>query len=289
MKLFLASVLFVGLASAQLPAINAQSQIAIPQSTLKSASASVDLPSLPPAPRGKSTIIGGEIRSVDSVRDELSLKVFGQRPMKILFDARTQVFRDGNRIPLHDLGPSDHASIQTLLDGTAVYALSVHMLSRTPEGEFQGRVLNYSPDSRELTVSSATVREPIKLLIPADTPITRVGQPAFTLVQPGSSDLVKGTLISVQFQSSKQGRGIASQVSILAAPGAAFVFNGDISALDLHSGVLVLVDPRDQMTYQISVDPARLHAIKSLHLGDHVTVAADFDGSRYVASSIHAD
>jgi len=289
MKLFFAAILFVGLTSAQLPTASAQSQIAVPQSTLKSANAVGDLSTLPPVPRGKSTIMGGEIRSVDPVRDELTLKVFGQHPMKILFDERTQVFRDGNKITLRDLGPADHASVQTLLDGTAVYALSIHMLSQSPAGEFQGRVLNFNPDTRELEISSAMVREPIKLLVPANTPISRVGQPAFTLAQPGSSDLAKGTLVSVQFESSKQGQGVANQISILATLGAEFTFYGNISALDLHSGVLVLVDPRDQMTYQISFEAGRLKASKSLHVGDHVTVAADFDGSRYVASAIHAD
>jgi hypothetical protein len=289
MKLFLAVVVFAGLTSVQLPAIDAQSQIAVAQSTLRSASAVIDLPALPPAPRGKSTIIGGEIRSVDPVRDELTLKVFGQRPTEILFDERTQVFRDGIKIPLRDLGPSGHASVQTLLDGTAVYALSVHMLSQSPDGEFEGRVLNFNPDTRELAISSAMVREPIKLLVPTNTTITRVGQPAFTQSQPGSSDLVKGSLVLVQFESSKQGRAIANQVSILASPGAEFVFKGDISVLDLHSGLLVIVDPRDEMTYQISFDPARLKATKSFHLGDHVTVAVDFDCNRYVASALHAD
>jgi len=289
MKLFLAVVMLGGVAFAQLQVTNAQAQSASPQSELKSANPSVDLHSLPPAPRGKSTILGGEIRSVDPVRDEFTLKVFGQRPVKILFDERTQVFRDGNRSSLLDLGPSDHASVQTLLDGTAVYALSIHMLSQSPEGEYQGRVLSYNPDTRELTVSSVTIREPIKLLVPANTPVTRVGQPAFTLVQPGFSDLLKGSLISVRFESNKQGRGVANKISVLATPGSAFEFTGDISALDLHSGTLVLVDPLEKKDYQIFFDSARLQASKNLHQGDSITVAAEFDGTRYVAKAIHAN
>ena len=289
MKPFLAAVVLAALAAGRGPALIAQSQVAVPQSSLKSASAPVDLSTLPPLPRGKSTILGGEIRTVDAVRDELTLKVFGQRPVKILFDGRTQVFRDGSRIPLRDLGPSDHASVQTLLYGTAVYALSVHMLSQSPGGELQGRVLSYNPDTQELAVSTAMDRQPIKLLVPAGTQITRVGQPGFTQLQPGSTDLAKGSLISVQFEPNKQGRGVTSRISVLATQGAAFIFNGDISALDLHSGVLALVDPRDEMTYQISFDSARLQAIKRLHVGVHVTVTADFDGDRYVASANHAD
>jgi hypothetical protein len=114
-----------------------------------------------------------------------------------------------------------------------------------------------------------------------------VGQPEFTLSQPGFSDLVRGSLISVRFQPDKQGRGVASQISVLAIPGSAFVFTGDISVLDLHAGTLVLVDSSDEQSYQISFDSGRLQASKGIHQGDHVTVSAGFDGARYVASAIH--
>jgi hypothetical protein len=220
------------------------------------------------------------------VRDELTLKVFGQRPVKILFDERTQVYRDGKKISLRDLGSADHASIQTVLDGTNVYALSIHMLSRSPEGEYQSRVLNYNPETRELTVSSVLFREPIKLLVPVNTPVARVGQAAFSSAHSGSSDLVRGALISVKFESNSKGRGVASQIAVLATPGSVFVFNGNLSVLDMHSGILTLVDPRDETSYQISFDSAHLPTSRNLHLGDNVMVTADFDGTRYVASAI---
>jgi hypothetical protein len=286
MKRVLAAVMLVGIAIGRAPIAEAQSQAPDSQSALKSASPAIHLPTLPPAPRGKSTILGGEIRSVDPVRDQLVLKAFGQRPVKILFDERTQIFRDGNRIPLRDLGPSDHASVQTLLDGTDVYALSIHLLSQSPDGEYQGRVLNFNPGTRELTVSSTIFRDPVKLLVPADTPVTRVGQPVFTQAQSGASDLVKGTLVSVRFQSDKQGRSVVNQISVLATPGSEFVFVGDLSALDMRSGTLALVDPSDQKTYQIGFNSARLPVTRNLHTGDHVTVTADFDGVHYVASAI---
>src|ERR1039458_5077970 len=50
---------------------------------------------LPPTPRGKSTVIGGAIRGVDRVRDQFTLNVFGGRTLKVLFDERTQIYRDG--------------------------------------------------------------------------------------------------------------------------------------------------------------------------------------------------
>jgi hypothetical protein len=132
-------------------------------------------------------------------------------------------------------------------------------------------------------------RDPIKLLVPASTPVARVGQDAFTSNHPGLSDLVRGALILVSFQSNKEGRGVADKIEVLAIPGAAFVFTGEISALDLHSGNLVLIDPIDDKEYQVSFDSVRLQASKSLHIGDHIMVSAHFDGTRYVASTINAD
>ena len=214
-----AAVILGGVVIAQMLAAGAKSQkIAGPQAMLEPESASVELSALPAAPEGRSTIMGGELLNVDPVRDEFSLKVFGQRPMKMLFDERTQVYLDGKRIPLHDLRSNDHGSVQTVLDGTNVFALSIHLLSRSPEGEFQGQVLNYNPDTRELTVSAALSREQLKLLVPMNTPIVREGQVESSLVHAESSDLVTGTLISLTFESDRNGRGVASRIAILATP-----------------------------------------------------------------------
>jgi len=70
----------------------AQSSLPAPQSDQLSIPAPAVAPeakNLPPIPTGKSTVIGGEIRSVDPVRDQVTLKVFGGNDtMKVLFDER---------------------------------------------------------------------------------------------------------------------------------------------------------------------------------------------------------
>ena len=205
--------------------------------------------------------------------------------MKILFDERTQVFRDGKRTPLRELRPDDHASVETVLDGTKVFALSVHVLSQLPEGERQGQVIDYNPGSRELTVSDIMGQGPLKLRVPEDATILHVGQAASSQGA-GSSDLVKGTLVSVRFKSDGKGQGVASQISILATPGSAFVFTGKVTFLDLRSKVLVLADPSNDSSYKISFDPNRLPIIRDLHEGTQVTVTATFDGGSYVATEI---
>lgn len=245
----------------------------------------VDLMPLPAAPAGKSTVMGGIIRNVDPVRDQFTLAVFGGRPMRILFDARTRLYRDGVKIAPNDLQPNEHASVETVLDGTDIFAASIRMLSHSPEGECQGQVLHYNPATHELTVSGALSHAPIKLLVPAGTPVLRQEQ---TASAPGrnTSEFAAGTLISARFNGDNQGRAVASQITILATPGSSFVFNGNLSFLDLHSGLLVLVDPRGDRTYRISFNPAQFPMSRKLHQGDYVSVTASFDGASYVASAI---
>jgi hypothetical protein len=276
-----------GVLAAQLFATRAGAeQSTNPQLSIETESASVKLPAMPASPQGKSTIMGGEIQKLDPVRDQFQLKAFGQRPMTVLFDERTQVYLDGKKILLRDLRSDSVASIQTVLDGTSVFAISIHLLSRAPEGEYQGRVLSYNPDARELTVSAASSRDPVKLFVPMNTPVTGPGEGDLLPGHSGSSDIVKGTLIRVTFESNDKGQGVASGIEILATPGSAFVFGGSLSSLDMHTGQLTVLDPRDEKSYEIVFDPAKFPTSQTLHEGDSVRVTATFDGTKYVANSI---
>lgn len=242
-------------------------------------------PALPPLPKGKSTILGGEIYRVDPVMDKFELKVYGEKPMKILFDERTEVYRDGKRIPLHDLGPATHASVQTMLDGASVFAASIHILSKQPEGEYQGRVLSFDPGSGMLVMTSAPGRAPFRLFVSGQTAFQRQGQQAFSSQQSGPSDLVAGSLVAVKFNSNNRGRGVATEISVLAAPGASFLFSGTVSELNLPAGTMAVLDPRDNKSYQISFDPYA-QISQRLRVGQHVRLSADYDGHRYVATEI---
>jgi hypothetical protein len=162
-------------------------------------------------------------------------------------------------------------------------------LSHSPEGEYQGRVAHYNPATHELTLSGSLSREPIVLLVPSGTPVLRQEDAASSSRNSNSSELAVGTLVLAKFNGDNHGRGVASQVTILAAPGSSFVLNGNVSFLDYHSGLLVLVDERDDRTYRISFNPARFPVSRHLHKGDPVSVTANFDGASYVASSIAGD
>jgi len=286
---FLALAVLSSVAFAQLSS-SAGSKSAPDQGAPSSASglvgASGSASSLPPAPKGKSTVIGGAIRGVDRVRDQFTLDVFGGRSLKVLFDERTQIYRDGAKSSTRDLRAGDHVSVETVLDGTTVFARSIHMLSEMPRGDCQGQITDYNPADQELTVRDAQSRQLVKFRVPEGTAFVRQGQAASSGAEPGPADLVTGTLISVKFQSDNKGHGVASQVSILATPGTAFVFVGNVASLDLHSGLLVVVDPRDDKRYDVFFESARFPMSRDLHEGADVMVTADFDGARYVANAI---
>jgi len=259
-----------------------------PISTIStSGNVSGETAALPPAPAGRKTVIGGAIRDVDPVRDQFTLKVFGgKQQMKILFDERTALYRDGKRVSLRDLQADKHASVETVLDGTNVFARSIHILSHAPEGECQGQVVSYDAGSGELTVNPVLSGEPIKLRVPAGTPIHREGQNGFSSAGSGARDLVNGTLISVKFTSNSNGRGIANQIAVLATPGSEFVFIGDIAFLDLHANRMVVTDPKDGKSYPVVFDPSRFPISEKLHQDAHVKVTTTFDGKNYVANEI---
>ncbi|MEO6829872.1 MAG: hypothetical protein ABI164_08660 [Acidobacteriaceae bacterium] len=288
MSRFLAVVMLSSVAASQLLFADVKSQQKATPSVSNLRHADGVLPKLPSAPTGNSTVIGGSILRVDPVRDQLMLKVFGGHSMKIFFDARTQFYRDGVRTSLRNLHSEDHASIETVLDGTNIFARSIHILSKSPEGECRGQVLQYDPGTRVLTVSTALSHESISMTVPSGTPISHVGQAAHLSAVSDPSALPKGTLVSVKFTSGHNGKGVARQIAVLATPGSKFVFSGNILFLDLHSGLLVLTDPHDNNNYKISFDPDRFPMSRDLRQGMHARVTAEFDGTRYVATALTA-
>jgi hypothetical protein len=290
MRRWLTVVILSGLGMASFapaqPAASTKSTLLGPAADAESGAAAANLSAMPPLPRGRTTIFGGNIRAIDPVRDQLTLDVFGERPMRILYDERTAVFRNGKRIPLRDLAPAAHASVETNLDGTKLFAVSIHVLSEMPEGQYEGRILSFNPSTGELTVASGRSPEPFKMLVQPQTSIERKGQSTFASMASGPADLTPGALVSVEFGAAKQRQAVASRIDILAVPGTDFVFTGSVVSIDLPSGLLVLMDPLDRKNHQVFVDAAHVPAVEGIHLGDRVRVVASYDGLRYVASEL---
>ena len=258
------------------------------ESDLNASNPPNNLSAMPPLPSGKSTILGGSIRDVDPVLDRFTLKIAGERPLQIFFDERTQVFVDGKKVSLRDLHASDHASIQTTLDDTEVFAISVHILSRAQRGNYHGEVLSYDPSRGDLEIVGGHEGEPIRLTVSSATKFSRQGQRSFTSTRSGAFDLQRGALVSVQFEPDGKGHGFATGITLLAIPGSQFVFSGTLISLDMHAGTMVILDPKGDHSYQIDFNSGTIASFPNIRTGQRVRVAAEYDGTRYLAHEVSA-
>lgn len=237
------------------------------------------LPDLPPVPGNKATMIGGTIHRLDRVRDQVTLNVFGGGHTTILFDPRTKVYRGTKEVSIADLHEGERAYVDTILDGTTVFARAIRLSATKASGESQGVVLRYKPDRGELTIRDGISPNPIRVLVNGSTKVLEGGRSLQV------NSLQEGSLVSVKFSPEGSGHDVASEISILAAPGSRFTFSGQVLHLDLRSGLLVLKSSIDQKTYEIYLDPATPPE-NNLQTGADVTVVANYQNSRYVARNI---
>lgn len=237
------------------------------------------LPDLPPVPRANATLVGGTISKLDRVRDRVVVSVFGGGQMTVLFDPRTNVYRAGKEASIADLQQGDRVYLDTILDGTTVFARTIRLGAPTASGESQGVVVKYRPERNELTLRDSLSPNSIRVRLDSNTHFIQNGQAA------SSNALTAGTLVSITFAPEGGGHDIARQISILARPGQHFTFSGQIVHIDLRTGLLVLKSATDNKTYDIYLSPSTAPD-ENLHNGATVTADTDYDGSRYVARNL---
>ncbi len=233
-----------------------------------------------PQPRGQTTLVGGTVRLLDHVRDQVTVRVFGGRDMVVLFDDRTHFFRDGLAASPGDLQIGARVYLDTAMAGSGIFARSVRILTQSANGQSNGQLQSYDAASGDLVLRDMLAPEPANFRLAPDATVLRDGKPA------SPADLRPGSLVSLKFRPSVKGPGVVREVTILAGPGETFTFAGRISHLDLHLGLLVLVDPQNSKSYDIHFDPQMSGVEDRLHEGGDVTVTTTFDGTQYTANSI---
>ena len=278
-----------GQSSAENPALVANKAVTAPVSPNPSTPNSVTPtaarklpPEIPPLPEGKATLVGGVITNVDHVRDRVTLQVFGGKRTMVLFDERTRIIRDGKIANTDDLKNGQRAYIDTTLDGTAIFAKNIRVVDGLPSSQSSGQVVAFNSRNGELTLRDSLSPEPVKMHLGQNATIVRGDQPA------SISDLRPGTLVNLSFVADGETPRVR-QVSIVASPGTQFVFWGQVEHLDLHRGLLVLLDPRDNRSYEVNFDTSLRRLTQDLRHGASVTVDATFDGKGYQARSITAN
>jgi hypothetical protein len=237
------------------------------------------IPDLPPVRQAKATLIGGTVERLDRVRDQLTVRVFGGGRMSVLFDPRTHVYRGSTETTIADLKLGDRIYLDTILDGSTVFARTVRLKTAQAQGESQGVVLKYRADHGELTLRDSISPGPLRVRLSSSTRFLQ-GDRAVS-----ADTLSEGTLVAVKFGSEGNGREVAREISILALPGTRYTFAGQVMHIDLRTGLIAIHSSTDRKTYEVYLDPAATPD-DNLHAGARVTVLANFDGSRYVARSV---
>jgi hypothetical protein len=248
--------------------------ISKPQTSLPSNQASDRLFDLPPLKQSPASLIGGALESIDRVRDRFVLRPFGQGRITIAFDPRTQFLRGEQKVHAQDMRPGDRVYVETVLDGTAVFAKAVHLPADAALGAVTGQVVSYDAARGNLSVRDELSSEPARFRITPTTTITGAG------VGPGA-------LVQLSFLPGEPPP-IAREIRVLIAPGSMFTFSGRVTFLDLSAQELVLLSATDSTRYEIQLNPAALHedSLARLREGANVTIAARFDGRGYVAESV---
>jgi len=264
--------------TAQTPGANEPPPVSMPTVPVKD---SALLGNLPPTHQGKPTLLGGTIDSVDRVRDVLVLQTFGAGKMKIIFDDRTSVYLDRQTLGhQRDLRKGQRVHLDVTLISTKVFAQSIYVLDQLPTIESSGQVVSYKASSAELTMRDSALDTNVKVhLLPATVVVHHDQAISVTDIPPGS-------LISVVFRPESDGRVVASRISIVAQAGETFTFSGRVAHMDLRIQLVVLQNVHDLKTYEIYFDPANPHGVDGLREGVDATIAARFDGTRYVAGSM---
>jgi hypothetical protein len=235
--------------------------------------------SLPPLPTGKTTLLGGTISSVDHIRDRIVLEVFGGGRYAVLFDDRTRVFDQGKQQRVDALRAGQRAYVDTTLDGAAIFARNIRLDGALPTGQGNGQIVSFDSRSGELTLRDTLDPQPVKLRLAAGASILRDGHPA------QASELHPGALVNVTFTSAGD-KATVRELSILASPGEGFVFSGRVQFLDLRRGLLVIVDPRDNKSYEVYFNPSAATQVRNVQEGAEITATTSFDGHRYLVQSV---
>lgn len=235
-----------------------------------------------PLPPGKPSLIGGNIVKVDQVRSTMVVRPFGGKDMKIFFDDRTHIFRDGVETTQLGLRKQDRVYVDTLLDGGHVFAKNIRVETGGRLADARGSVVRLDRARGRLSIVDRLSQQPVDLSLDSRTEVRRGEQPA------ALSDLVPGSLIAVEFAPGAAGRGIARQITIYATPGSVFTFAGRLTFLDMKSGVLALANQSDSRNYEIHFDP-QANGFQNLGMGYQVTIDALFDGSQYKARNVTVD
>lgn len=254
------------------------------QSSVPDATKNVDMPRSPASnddlfpqrrPKGEVGMVRGVLERMDPIYDQLVIRPFGGRDMRVGFNPQTNFFPQGANRLSPAIADGSIVSVDTVMNDGRLYALSVR--TDTPRlAELHGEVVGVDETRSRLTLRSAGL-ELVFLRITSGTSVTDQGR--VSSVQ----GLIPGTLVRVWFSA---GGDTAHQIEVLAKPGSVFTFEGRIIAVDLRLQVVLLLNATDQSLRELAFASLDGKYLSLLRAGSDAAIEAEFDGDRYNVRSI---
>ena len=228
-------------------------------------------------------MVGGIVSSVDHIRNKMTVAVFHGGKWKVAFDERTHIFRNGAETTQLAIKKGERVYVDTMLDkkNHEILARNVRVGVVPMPADAEGLIVDLDSKRSHVTLRDRLGSEPVHFSVDHDTRIVHGSSPATW------NDLKTGALVHVRFSPQSSNRGLAREIAIVAAPGSSFTFEGKITFLDMHRGLLGMQNLTDNKNYDIHFDPAHTEAKDSLGVGVQVRVVALFEGTQYTAQSIN--
>lgn len=234
---------------------------------------------VPPMPKGRVSLIGGTVQTVDPIRQRLTIRVFGNnKKMTFGYDERSHLFRDNAPATYKALGKGEHVYIDSMLDrDNKLFARNVRVVTSLKPADARGQIMQYQPKSGTLVLRDELTQRPVYLRVGSDTKVSGAGADS-------RQDLVPGSLVAVRFASNYRNGDIAREIDIIAMPGSSFTFVGNVTHLDMKAGVIAVHNQSDDKTYELRFDPGTVS--EDVTVGTGVVISAEFAGTHYQAKSV---
>jgi hypothetical protein len=235
-----------------------------------------------PLPKKKLTLIGGTVRAIDPIRNRLTVDIYGGKEMKLIFDDRTKVTRNGAEVNPLLIRKGDRVYLDTQqATNDKIFAKQIQIVTKFEAADLNGQIVNFDPKTRLIELRDQLSASPFRFTVDQDAAVTANGGKAASM-----ADLWPGALVVAHFNNGQGGRGSIRDINIVAAPGAEFTLYGRVNHLDLRSGILAVQNRADDKAYEVKFSPAQFK-VDDLAIGSDVAVTARFDGHDYVAQSLN--
>lgn len=235
----------------------------------------------PPLPHSSVTLIGAIVIDIDEIQNRITVRPFaGKQRIHLNFDVRTHIFREGSVGSGRDLRPGERVYLDTMLDGSKIFAKNIWIRNSVGTGSGRGQVLKYDSRTNTLTLRDEVSAEPVSFRLDSATIIhngTRTGSVA---------DLKPDSLVAIAFDPKLERNRVITELTVLAEPGSTFTFLGKITFVDLSQKLIAVTNQSDDKNYDVYYESIPSTVLQGLREGSQASISALFDGSHYLAQRI---